>query len=102
MGSLIRRAQRNNQTLHEDRIWNIFLQIVIALDHCHWPADRRKGGSRLSNGASPEGSVHTQVLHRDLKPENVFLSGDFVKLGDFGLSKDMGGCAFTSTYVGVS
>jgi hypothetical protein len=32
----------------------------------------------------------------------VFLSDDFVKLGDFGLSKDMGGSAFTSTYVGVS
>jgi NIMA (never in mitosis gene a)-related kinase len=32
----------------------------------------------------------------------VFLSDDFVKLGDFGLSKDMGTAAFTSTYVGVS
>ena len=67
------------------------------------------------------------MLHRDLKPENgasrfrlpstespvecpfplthclppVFMSDDFVKLGDFGLSKDMGTSAFTSTYVGV-
>ena len=32
----------------------------------------------------------------------MFLSDDFVKLGDFGLSKDMGTSAFTSTYVGVS
>lgn len=59
-----------------------------------------------------------QVLHRDLKPENgefrlsnllgdltessVFLSDDFVKLGDFGLSKAMGSSMFTDTYVGVS
>ena len=104
LGSLIRRTQRNGGCLHEDKIWNIFLQITLALDHCHWPADRRKlANGRMANVAgSPEGTTHTQVLHRDLKPENVFLSGDFVKLGDFGLSKDMAGSAFTSTYVGVS
>jgi len=33
---------------------------------------------------------------------SVFLSDEFVKLGDFGLSKDMGTASFTSTYVGVS
>lgn len=33
---------------------------------------------------------------------SVFMSDDFVKLGDFGLSKDMGNSAFTDTYVGVS
>ena len=38
--------------------------------------------------------AHTRLL--------VFLSDDFVKLGDFGLSKDMGLANFTSTYVGVS
>jgi len=32
----------------------------------------------------------------------VFMSDDFVKLGDFGLSKNMGTADFTSTYVGVS
>jgi serine/threonine protein kinase len=29
------------------------------------------------------------------------MSDELVKLGDFGLSKDMGNNAFTSTYVGV-
>jgi serine/threonine protein kinase len=63
-----------------------------------------------------------QVLHRDLKPENsasspigstllanvlhllVFLNDkqDMLKLGDFGLSKNLGGQTFTQTYVGVS
>lgn len=42
----------------------------------------------------------SQTLGKALIP--VFLSDDFVKLGDFGLSKDMGTSAFTSTYVGVS
>ncbi|KAL7418426.1 hypothetical protein Q5752_006884 [Cryptotrichosporon argae] len=68
LGVLIRKAQRTGQPIHEDKIWNIFLQIVLALHHCHWP---------------------------------IFLSDEFVKLGDFGLSKDMAGSAFTSTYVGT-
>jgi NIMA (never in mitosis gene a)-related kinase len=76
--------------------------------------------SGANGNGSGEGSStgRYQVLHRDLKPENgetaamaqslamelnvvVFLSDEFVKLGDFGLSKDMGTAAFTSTYVGV-
>lgn len=31
----------------------------------------------------------------------MFLSDEFVKLGDFGLSKEMGTASFTSTYVGT-
>ncbi|ORY33500.1 kinase-like domain-containing protein [Naematelia encephala] len=106
LSAIIRKAQRSGQTISEDRIWNIFLQIVLALHHCHWPAERsipgQKGG-RPSAGTSQaaEGIARYQVLHRDLKPENVFLSDDFVKLGDFGLSKDMGTASFTSTYVGT-
>lgn len=61
LGSLIRKAQRTNTPLHEDRIWNIFLQIALALHHCHWPSERK--GTRPAEG-------RTQVLHRDLKPEN--------------------------------
>ncbi|KAK8853176.1 hypothetical protein IAR55_003878 [Kwoniella newhampshirensis] len=105
LGTLIRKAQRSGQPLHEDKIWNIFLQITLALHHCHWPAERpsKLGAARLSQAAptADGGLARYQVLHRDLKPENVFLSDDFVKLGDFGLSKDMGTSAFTSTYVGT-
>ncbi|WVN84935.1 uncharacterized protein L203_100072 [Cryptococcus depauperatus CBS 7841] len=105
LGSLIRRGQRNGQNIPEDRIWNIFLQIVLALHHCHWPTERQ---TRITNGGKQSTPLQTdgssaryQVLHRDLKPENVFLSDEFVKLGDFGLSKDMGTASFTSTYVGT-
>ncbi|WWC71982.1 uncharacterized protein I206_105941 [Kwoniella pini CBS 10737] len=106
LGTLIRKAQRSNQPIHEDKIWNIFLQITLALHHCHWPAERpsKLGVARISQGAqqtSDGGIARYQVLHRDLKPENVFLSDEFVKLGDFGLSKDMGTASFTSTYVGT-
>lgn len=42
------------------------------------------------------------ILHRDLKPENVFLDGNNnIKLGDFGLSKQIAAQAFTNTYVGT-
>lgn len=98
---MIRKAQRAERPLDEDKIWNIFLQITSALHHCHCP-DERSGLKTAGGRTSVAGVRGHQVLHRDLKPENVFLSDDFVKLGDFGLSKDMGNAAFTSTYVGVS
>jgi len=69
LGSLIRKATRSGVSLHEDKIWNIFLQITQALHHCHWPAERNKaGGARISGSAEAMGKY--QVLHRDLKPEN--------------------------------
>ena len=84
LGTLIRKAQRNGQPIHEDRIWNIFLQITLALHHCHWPAERpgpglKSGGGagRLSGGVPPVeagGASRYQVLHRDLKPENGALT----------------------------
>lgn len=73
LGTLIRRAQRNNSFLPEDKIWNIFLQIVLALHHCHWPAERpaNTGGRQSVVAPSTDGGVaRYQVLHRDLKPEN--------------------------------
>lgn len=52
---------------------NIIKQIIQAIDYCH----------------------EQGVCHRDLKPENLLLAvgsdkKDFVKLADFGLSKDFG------------
>ncbi|ORX40631.1 kinase-like domain-containing protein [Kockovaella imperatae] len=103
LGTMIRKAQKSGQPLNEDRIWNIFLQITLALHHCHWPAERPSSArqSGRTSTAAADNVPRYQVLHRDLKPENIFLSDEFVKLGDFGLSKDMGNSAFTSTYVGT-
>ncbi|KAA6355317.1 MAG: putative G2-specific protein kinase nim-1 [Streblomastix strix] len=50
------------------RVWEIFGQITRALNHLH------------SHG----------IMHRDLKPANVFMNEDgSVRLGDFGLVKDI-------------
>ena len=74
LGTMIRKAQRAGQPLNEDRIWNIFLQITLALHHCHWPAERPSANGRQSGRASAAGIADNapryQVLHRDLKPEN--------------------------------
>lgn len=73
LGTLIRRAQRNKSSIPEDKIWNIFLQIVLALHHCHWPAERSVNSGGRQSVVAPStdaGGARYQVLHRDLKPEN--------------------------------
>ena len=61
--------KKEKESLTEDAIWRIFLQIVLAMHEIH----RRKEG---------------KILHRDIKPANIFLDAKSnVKLGDFGLSK---------------
>ena len=58
--------------IQEDEIWNIFMQIVVALFECH----RRKDKN--------------MILHRDLKPSNIFLDEKRnPKLGDFGFAKSV-------------
>jgi len=53
--------------LPETKVRNIMFQTVQALNHVH------KGG----------------YFHRDMKPENLLVSGDTVKLADFGLAREI-------------
>ncbi|GMS91566.1 hypothetical protein PENTCL1PPCAC_13740, partial [Pristionchus entomophagus] len=54
----------------EPRVWNIIVQLVLALRYLH--KDKR-------------------IVHRDLKPNNIMLSeGDRVVITDFGLAKQRG------------
>lgn len=45
--------------------------------------------------------VREGVIHRDLKPANVMRKGKMLKLGDFGLARQMGTKAMVSTSVGT-
>ncbi|XP_021739661.1 interferon-induced, double-stranded RNA-activated protein kinase-like [Chenopodium quinoa] len=47
-----------------EELWSMFKQIVSGLDHIH----------------------SKKIRHGDLKPSNVFLKGNVVKIGDFGLA----------------
>ena len=95
LGSVIKKCRRSSQRLPEDTIWSYFSQLVQALDACH-------NGMPVST-TNPDAGTTPAILHRDIKPENVFLNHEeHIKLGDFGLSKQLGTQrTFANTYVGT-
>lgn len=95
LGSVIKKCRRSSQRLPEDTIWSYFSQLVQALDACH-------NGMPVSS-TNPDAGTTPAILHRDIKPENVFLNHEeHIKLGDFGLSKQLGTQrTFANTYVGT-
>ena len=56
---------QNKRPLDEEQIWFYFIQITLGLHEIH----------------------KQKVLHRDMKSANVFLKGDVIKIGDFGVAK---------------
>ncbi|KAJ5825304.1 hypothetical protein N7474_002442 [Penicillium riverlandense] len=107
LGMVIKNLKKTNKYAEEEFVWRILSQLVTALFRCHYGADPADVGSNILGPASkPAGLKGKQgqvtILHRDLKPENIFLGSDStVKLGDFGLSKQMQSHDFASTYVGT-
>ncbi len=45
-------------------------------------------------------ALHSRTVHRDLKPENILVSGDILKIGDFGLAKFVDEATRTLTFKG--
>lgn len=76
---VIKQATRMNRPIPEDTIWNYFMQILLALHHCHHPNGHGRSGSG-GNAAALTGDENglgsglkerrAQILHRDLKPDN--------------------------------
>lgn len=66
LGQLINKYKLEEKKFSEWQIQNFFIQICFSIEYIH----RRR------------------IIHRDIKPSNIFLpKQDFVKLGDFGISK---------------
>ncbi|KAJ3781109.1 kinase-like domain-containing protein [Lentinula aff. detonsa] len=106
LSMVIQQAQKHNRPIPEDTIWNYFMQLLLALQHCHHPNGHGRtgsGGGTCNSGSDNEGRERrNQILHRDLKPDNVFLDeSNSIKLGDFGLSKALLQTNFANTYVGT-
>lgn len=68
LSSVIKQAQRQNRPIPEDTVWNYFMQILLALNHCHHPNGHGRAGS--SSGTDDGRERRPQILHRDLKPDN--------------------------------
>ena len=122
LSGIIKQAQKQNRVIPEDAIWNYFMQILLALHHCHHPNGHGRSGS-IGSGVGATGAdgkeKRAQILHRDIKPDNGVLAprpvhlqltvfsqffldeANRVKLGDFGLSKALAQASFANTYVGV-
>ena len=64
---MYKEAKDSGKTVPESQIRSIIYQTAAGLAHIH------KAG----------------FFHRDLKPENLLMSGDTVKIGDFGLAREI-------------
>ncbi|PWN48769.1 kinase-like protein, partial [Violaceomyces palustris] len=108
LGSVIKKCRKTNTLLPEDTVWSYLSQMTLALDVCHYrggsTASSRSSAARAgsSSSDSTQATAANAIIHRDLKPDNVFLDSDQnIKLGDFGLSKQIAAQAFANTYVGT-
>lgn len=63
LSGIIKQALKHNRPVPEDTIWNYFMQILLALQHCH--------PNPPNTALDPDGKERRpQILHRDLKPDN--------------------------------
>ncbi|KAF9929653.1 Serine/threonine-protein kinase Nek2 [Linnemannia zychae] len=95
LAAVIKRHREMSTYIPEEFVWNIMVQLIMALHECHHGTIINEETQQITP---------RPILHRDLKPDNVFLDGKHnVKLGDFGLSRSLTNPqkAFAQTYVGT-
>jgi len=69
LAEYIASVSEKHQTIPEEEIWNIFIQLCEALHYLH---------------------VEKHIVHRDIAPTNIMINRKgTVKLMDFGLAKDL-------------
>lgn len=102
LGSTIKKCRKTNTLLPEEMVWSYVSQMVSGLDACHYRGSHQPSTSGSISPTEEAIVPATAILHRDLKPENVFLDGNQnIKIGDFGLSKEVAAQSFACTYVGT-
>jgi len=67
LATLIANTKRHGETLHEEKIWQLWLPIMHVASYLH-----EKG-----------------IIHRDIKALNVFMKANKIKVGDFGVGRVM-------------
>lgn len=74
--------ERNGRLLGQDLVLYYFVQITLAIHYIHC----------------------RKILHRDLKTQNIFLNRKrtIVKVGDFGISKELKTKDLASTVIGTA
>ncbi|VDN58093.1 unnamed protein product [Dracunculus medinensis] len=81
MSQMISEQSKKGTSFPESTVLNYFTQVAIGLEYMH----------------------SKQILHRDLKTENILLNKKrtIVKLGDFGISREISTFSLASTLVGT-
>lgn len=106
LGKVIQTFKKNKELVPEDFIWEVLVQMLLALYRCHYGVNATKVNLFTPGASGPEPKVNSEtvIIHRDIKPENIFLLdlGKTAKLGDFGLAKMLTSQNdFAKTYVGT-
>ena len=67
LDQFLKSLRKQRSRLQMDQVIDLFIQLLSAVDFLH----------------------SKKILHRDIKTRNIFLKQNYIKLGDFGISRLM-------------
>ncbi|GIQ87630.1 hypothetical protein KIPB_009708 [Kipferlia bialata] len=83
LATYIKRHKMQRSYISESVIWSVLIQLLDALHYCHSHKPKR-------------------IMHRDIKPGNIMMNeAKRIKLGDFGLARELGQYSLAKTNVGT-